>query len=198
ASAADAESGVQKVAFPAVSAMSGGGDDSTSPYSSGYSWSSSTSTSGAQSVTVTNNTGLTAISSFTVTPDTTAPTGQTVALSGGPYYSGLSVPLTLGNGSDAGSGVDASSGIVERDSATLSGGSCGTFSGTWTQVAVSGGAGITVQTNHCYHYRYAISDNVGNQSGASAVSADAKVDTGGPTLTLTAPTEVRGNRSQSY
>src|SRR5439155_24960350 len=33
---ADAESGMQKINFPAVSTMTGGGDDTTSPYSATY------------------------------------------------------------------------------------------------------------------------------------------------------------------
>src|SRR5205085_944959 len=117
---ADAQSGIQKLNFPAITGMTGGGDDSTSPYQGAYTWTASTSASGAQTVTATDNAGLTATSTFTVTPDTTAPSGQTVALSGGPYYTTLSIPLTLANGTDTGAGVDSTSGIVERDSATLS------------------------------------------------------------------------------
>src|SRR5205085_4941152 len=104
---------------------------------------------------------------FTVTPDTAAPTGQTVALSGGPSYTTASVALTLSNGTDGGSGIDASSGLVERDSATFSAGTCGSYSGTWTQVTLVGGADTTVVSGHCYRYRYSISDNVGNQSAVS-------------------------------
>src|SRR5439155_19258349 len=104
---------------------------------------------------------------FTVTPDTTSPSGQTIALGGGTYYTTLSVPLTLGNGSDGGSGIDASSGVVERDSATLSG-TCGSFSGSWSTVTLVGGADTSVTTGHCYKYRYKISDNVANQSASSA------------------------------
>ena len=89
------------------------------------------------------------------------PTGQSAALVGGPSYSTLSVPLSLNNGSDSQSGVDSSSGVVERASATLAGGSCGTF-GTWSTVTLSGGADTTVATDTCYRYRYSVSDNVGN------------------------------------
>ena len=44
--------------------------------------------------------------------DTAAPTGQTVALSDGPWYADTSVPLELVNGSDPLSGVDGTSGVV--------------------------------------------------------------------------------------
>src|SRR5205823_1340747 len=145
-----------------------------------YTWTAATAASGPQTVTATNNSGLTTTGSFTVVNDTTAPTGQTVALAGGPYYTTLSVPLTLGNGTDSGSGINATSGVVERDSAVLSANACGSFSGTWTQVTLVGGADTTVTSGHCYEYRYRISDNVGNQSSASSASASAKVDTSAP------------------
>src|SRR5206468_995580 len=109
----------------------------------------------------------------------TAPSGQSAALSGGPWYTSLSVPLTLDNGSDAGAGIDASSGLVERDSATLSSGTCGTFSGTWSTVTLSGGADTTVTSGNCYRYRLKISDNVANQA-TTTQTADAKVDTSAP------------------
>src|SRR5439155_4163612 len=128
AASSDGGSGLQKVGFPAVSGMSGGGDVGSSPYSTSYGWSASTSASGSQTVTVTNNAGLTSSATFAVTPDTAAPSGQSAALSGGPWYTSLSVPLTLANGSDAGAGIDSASGVVQRDSATLAAGSCGSFS----------------------------------------------------------------------
>src|SRR5205085_3317745 len=92
----------------------------------------------------------------------------------------------LNNGSDALSGVDSTSGIVERDSAVLSANACGSFSGTWTPVTLVGGADTTVTSGHCYKYRYKISDNVGNQATSSA-STNAKVDAtapSAPSLTL--------------
>src|SRR5439155_23568175 len=54
----DAQSGIQKLNFPAVTGMSGGGDDTSSPYQSSYTWTASTTVSGAQTVTATNNAGL--------------------------------------------------------------------------------------------------------------------------------------------
>src|SRR5205823_1100336 len=116
----------------------------SSPYSQTYSWTASASASGSKTVTSTDGAGLTNTSTFTVTPDTAAPTGESASLSGGPYYTSPSVPLTLANGSDAISGVDSASALIERDSAALSSGTCGSFSGTWTQVTLVGGADTTV------------------------------------------------------
>src|SRR5207249_7664743 len=79
-------------------------------------------------------------------------------------------------------GLDASSRTVTRETGTLSNGSCAGFSadaGTVTSpdTAVSNG--------HCYRYTFVESDNVGNQSTGAQVTA--KVDTAGPSSTLTNP-----------
>ena len=178
-------SGVERVSFPGLSGMTGGGDDSTAPYQGSYDWSSGSSAAGAQTVTVHNNAGLTSSTTFTVTPDVAPPTGQTAAVTGG-YYTNLSVPVTLQNGSDALSSIDSASGLVERQSATLAGGSCGSWGG-WASVSLAGGVDTSVQSNRCYRYRYSISDNVGNQSAPSAASADAKVDATAPVTGDDAP-----------
>src|SRR5207244_1437303 len=123
ATASDAQSGVTQVVFPDVSATSGwtgstGGTDTTSPYAGpvNYAWTAGATAPGAKTVVATNGAGATNSDTITIAADSTAPSGQTVTLSGGPYYTTLSVPLTLGNGSDTESGVDATSGTVERDS----------------------------------------------------------------------------------
>ena len=84
------------------------------------------------------------------------------------YFTSLSVPVTLQNGSDALSGSRSRHGVLERETATLANGSCVAWSGTWNAVTLTGGADTTVQSNRCYHYRYSISDNVGNQSAVLA------------------------------
>src|SRR5439155_21387121 len=79
--------------------------------------------------------------------------------------------------------------ILQRESATLSGGSCGSWSGTWTTVTLSGGNDTGVASGSCYHYRELLSDRVGNQ-GTSGSSNIAKVDNAAPSnsLSLTAIT----------
>src|SRR2546428_6522456 len=108
-----------------------------------------------------------------------------------------SVPLSLDNGTDSGSGIDTASGVVERASAALTAGSCGSF-GSWAPVSLSAGADAGVLSGNCYRYRYLISDKVGNQSSASAASADAKVHTSAPTISVGAPTVVSGAAGQYY
>ncbi len=178
-------SGVDRISFPSATGMTGGGDDMTSPYQGIYDWTAGSSASGAHTVTVLNNAGLTSQATFTLTPDTVPPTGQDASVTGG-YYTSLSVPVTLQDGTDALSGVDPASGIVERESGTLSNGSCA-WSGTWAPVTLSGGADTTVASNNCYRYRYVISDHVGNQAGASAASLAAKVDATMPVTSDDAP-----------
>ncbi len=194
--AALASSGIDSVDFPAVFG-SDSATVSTTPFSHIYSWTSSASAGGTKTVTVTDGDSDSDTVDFTVTSDTTAPTGHSVALSGGPTYSTLSVPLLLDNGTDAGSGVDSASGAVERASAALSAGTCGTFGG-YTAVTLSGGADTSVSTGNCYRYRYTVADNVGNRSAASPDSADAKVAAGTPTLVVAAPTEVSGGSDQFW
>jgi hypothetical protein len=178
---ASAGVGIANVAFPVVF----GSDsltDTASPYAQTYSWTTGASASGSKTVTATDKSvpADTATATFVVTPDTTAPSGQTVALSGGPGYSTLSVPLVLGNATDTGSGVDSSTKVVERASATLSNSTCGSF-GSYAAVTLSGGADRTVTTGSCYHYQYKAVDNVGNVSTPSTATSDAKVDTTPPT-----------------
>src|SRR5207248_11070971 len=146
--------------------------DADAPYSSpfAYSWSAGADEPGTRTVVATNAAGQTAGDSITIAADSAGPSGQSVALGGGPWYTAASVPLTLDDGSDSQSGVDPASGVVERAAATLTGGDCGTF-GAYAPVTLVGGADTTVVSGNCYRYRYRISDFVGNASDPSAASA---------------------------
>src|SRR5262249_53055020 len=148
-------SGVDHVAFPDLSSFNGfagaGGNDTASPYASAaYSWTAgATGDPDDQDVVVTNNSSSTATATITITPDGSAPTGQSASLAGGPWYTSSSVPLTLDNGTDTGSGVDPASVVVERQQATLSNGTCDTF-GSWSSVTLTAGADTTVAAGNCY------------------------------------------------
>src|SRR5207302_8538614 len=77
ATATDGESGVAHVDFPNVFGGEGSSQSST-PYGVTYSWTAAATASGAQGVDAWNGAGLHSSSSFTVTPDTTAPAGGAV------------------------------------------------------------------------------------------------------------------------
>ena len=196
AATTDAQSGIDTVDFPTVFGTDGA-TDNASPYSHDYTWTATDTASGARTVTSANGSGLTSTSTFTLIPDTTAPTGQSVDLTGGPWYTSTSVPLTVDWGTDAGSGLDNASRVVERSEATLANGACDTF-GSWAPVTLVAGADTSVTSGNCYRYRILVSDNVGNAPGASAASSTAKVDTTIPAFALTAPTAVTGSGNQYW
>jgi hypothetical protein len=114
--------------------------------------------------------------SATVSVDTESPTGVSVTLGGGSSYVGA-VPLRLDWGADAGSGIDETSQLVERESAPLDAdGACDSFSGTWTRVEFHGSSTVDndVLRDTCYQYRASVSDRAGNRA-TSPTSAVAKV-----------------------
>ncbi|TML59657.1 MAG: hypothetical protein E6G18_07805, partial [Actinobacteria bacterium] len=120
---------------------------------------------------------------LTFTNDVTGPAvpAPTVAAQ---YYTSLSVPVSTGGETDTGgSGVNASSITVQRDAIGLSAGACGAFTGTWSNVTLSGGNDTTVTNGNCYRYREVAADNVGNSTNSSA-SNTAKVDSVAPANSL--------------
>ncbi|HKC21535.1 MAG TPA: hypothetical protein VKB64_03390, partial [Gaiellaceae bacterium] len=169
-SSSDPESGIDHLTFPSGlgTGWTGGGQDSSAPYTGVYTFTpAATPPGGGQDVTATNGWALTSsATSFTVVADSTAPSVTAPSVTAG-YYTSLSVPVAKNGGSDGGSGIDATSSILERDDATLSSGSCGSFSGSWTTVTLTAGNDTNVLNGHCYEYREKLSDNVGNQ-GTSA------------------------------
>ena len=150
--------------------------------SANYSWTAGTTTpptAAERTITQADGAGNTTTQVVPIVNDTSAPTGQTITLTGAnaPYYKTNSVSFTLGDGSDpaGGSGLDTTTRTVTRETATLSGDSCGTFSndaGTFTSPDTA------VSSGNCYRYTFTIKDNVGNTS--TGVTATAKVDGGAP------------------
>ena len=101
------------------------------------------------------------------------------------YYTSLSVPVSLGAATDTGgSGVNAATITVQRDTIGLAAGACGAFTGSWSTVTLTAGNDTTVTSGNCYRYRETAADNVGN-STTSGISNTAKVDNAGPTNSLT-------------
>jgi hypothetical protein len=172
ASASDAESGIEKVTFPTLAGFSaGGGDDTLSPYQSSYSWSGAVGASGAQGVTATNNAGLQASSSFTVTPDVTPPTGGALTVNGVAATSGGS-SSTNTSGSFP---IDLRTDWVETASATASGLVASTLTREYGTTCASFGAPTTIVGSPaqsglaagCYRYTLTGVDRVGNQMSVS-------------------------------
>src|SRR5205814_6632517 len=91
ATADDADAPVDHVTFPDLSSVGGwsgstGGADSTAPYGSpaDYAWSSGADAPGAQTINAATAAGVTGTATVTIAADSTAPTGQSIALVGGP------------------------------------------------------------------------------------------------------------------
>ena len=93
--------------------------------------------------------------------DSTLPTGSIAYTNGD--QSGRSVALTL-TAADAGSGVATRQ--IQRASAPLTGGTCGTFTSFTNFGSVNPSSPYTDTTVHngnCYKYQYVVTDLVGNQ-----------------------------------
>ena len=185
----DATSGPASVDYPAVATAGwthSGESSSTGPgyASSTFSWTLSPSTPSGYVVTGHDVAGNPATLPVAFVDDTTAPAGGSVSYSGG-YYNTASVPVTLDDGTDAQSGIDTvSSGseLLQRASAMLAGGACGSFGG-YATIATHPGVTATdsgVASGNCYRYRYVVLDNVGN-SVTYTSGATVKVDTDAPT-----------------
>ena len=143
---------------------------------------------GASNVTATNGAGTgSGNGTFTVSSDTTNPTGGSITANGGGAYDGDgTVALAQVNLADAGSGIGAHT--LTRESATLAADACGSFSGSDPVTILAGNDSDTLTTG-CYRYTLTATDNVGNQS--SVQSTIVKVDTSAPS----APTLLLSNLS---
>ena len=123
--------------------------------------------------------------------DNTAPSGGSISYADGWDGSG-SIAITADPGSDPGSGIDTGLSLIERQSATLTGTSCGSFSGPWTVVTTPD---ATVANGHCYRYRYVVVDQTGNVTTYTSAHV-VKEDSAAPTALLTNPgANVRGTVS---
>jgi hypothetical protein len=165
ASSNDTVAGTTGYGFPSLPAGWSGSSGGTGIQN--YSWNAvnPNAPSGSQTVTTTNNAGSQSSANFTATPDNAAPSGGSVSYTNGLVITPL-VSVSFAAGTDSGSGLIASSGVLQRAATTLTGTTCGTF-GSYVTVASNPTSPYTdtVPANHsCYEYRYLISDHVGNQA----------------------------------
>ena len=140
---------------------------------------------GAQTVTATNNVGISSSSTFNVVPDTTAPAGGALTINGkeassagtssynvtGHYEIPIRTEYSEGQSATA-SGLRSSTLTVA--SATLVNNVCGSYGTPATIV----GAPVQNETTGCYRYTLTGTDNVGNQA---SVTTTVMVDTSVPT-----------------
>src|SRR4029079_6029726 len=145
---------------------------------------STTAPTTSRTVNATNGAGINSSNAtYSIANDATGPAVPTPTVTA-QYYTSLSVPVSLGAATDTGgSGVNASSIPVQRDTIGLSNGACGSFTGSWSTVTLSAGNDTTVTSGNCYRYREIAADNVGN-STTSSVSNTAMVDSVGPSNSL--------------
>jgi hypothetical protein len=122
--------------------------------------------------------------------DKTAPTGSSINYTDG-YYATASVPLTVNDGTDIGSGINEGTRMVFRSEAVLANGTCGEFSdftklSPFPSGAYPNSVDTTVIDGHCYSYEYLVSDDAHNQTVYTSSNV-AKVDTTAPTLSANPP-----------
>ncbi|HEY5662125.1 MAG TPA: hypothetical protein VIR59_15180, partial [Gaiellaceae bacterium] len=130
-----------------------------------------------QTVTATNNANLTTTTNFTITPDTTNPTGGALTVNGTAANTSGTTSSTTNpsfainsrtNYTDAGSGIGSSALTVQSE--TLTGASCGApgSGGPYTSpTTISGTTNPSITLGYCYLYTLTGSDNVGNTSSIS-------------------------------
>jgi hypothetical protein len=156
------------------------------PYvSNAFSWTAGTTSAPTEVVTGRDAAGnSTATSPQQFLNDSTAPTAGTISYLDGDQ-SGLSVQVTFTTGTDAGSGIARRQ--LQRKSAPLVGGACGTWTGFTNLGAVNPTSiytDTTVATGTCYQYAYVVTDLVNNQNTATSASI-VKVSYSGAVSTTT-------------
>ncbi len=169
AAAGDAESGLQKVTFPGLTAgfsPSLDTDDTSSPYSATYTWTTAAGESGPQTVTAVDNAGNTSESTFTVTPDENAPTtaDDTVAIGSAWKKTDQTVSLTPSGGAGE-SGVAATHFTTDGSNPTL---------------ASPQGTSIALTANGVYAIKYFSIDRVGNEEAVQTGAAQIRIDKTAP------------------
>jgi hypothetical protein len=190
---ADAESGPASTDFPSLSttgwthAAETVSTPAGGPYvSSTFSWTANPGVPPLSYLVGRDAAGKIWDAAITFISDTASPTGGSISYTDGVVDS-ASIPIALNHGIDApvdGSGLDATT-VLKRDAATLNTTTetCGAFAGTFaTTVTLVGGSDTTVVSGNCYHYKYVVSDLVGNTTTYTSASV-AKVDTSGPQVT---------------
>ncbi|PIY78726.1 MAG: hypothetical protein COY82_00950, partial [Parcubacteria group bacterium CG_4_10_14_0_8_um_filter_35_7] len=139
--------------------------DSEAPYELTYSVEQGATSDGIITITSTDNAGNINTANVTHINDIAAPSGGSISYIDG-YYTAASVDITYSLGLDSGSGVNSSTGKIQRREAAFSGETCGVW-GEWQDLVTDSDGSYTDATiagGNCYQYQYQIKDNVSNQA----------------------------------
>ncbi|HEY8647234.1 MAG TPA: hypothetical protein VIL77_15295, partial [Gaiellaceae bacterium] len=154
-----------------VSTPAGGPYDSTA-----ISWTTASGTGSLAAHGTDAATNSQSDTTFTLTPDTTAPGGGVISVP--PTVKTLSVPITTTNATDGGSGLAAGTNAITRSNGqAVAANACpvGGYSGS---NAIAASPDLTVVSGQCYVYTLTATDNVGNVS--TWTTSPVLVDTSAP------------------
>jgi hypothetical protein len=154
------------------------------PYTSNpFGWTAGTVSGPTELVTGRDVAGNTASSTLSYANDSLSPSPGSITYLDGPQP-GRSVTVTFSAGIDAGSGIATRQ--LQRASAALTAGVCGTFTGfsnAGPDTPTSPYVDSLVANKTCYQYRYVVTDRVGNQDIATSPNVS-KVDFAGAQVSL--------------
>ncbi len=155
------------------------------PYVSNvFSWTAGATSAPTEAVTGRDVAANTVVTNLSYVNDSTAPSVGTVSYLDG-YQPGHSVAVTFTTGTDGGSGIATRQ--LQRQSAPLTGGTCGTYAG-WSNRGPDSPTSVytdsAVAAGFCYKYQYLVTDRVGNQHIATSASVS-KIDYAGAVNTTT-------------
>ncbi len=126
-------------------------------------------------------------------PDVTPPVGTSIAPDSLRIIDNANPSFVVADGTDAESGINTSTRLLERADATYTSNTCGMF-GSFSSVAISGTypnlSDATVSGSACYKYRYSVSDNAANTTTTPETSIIVRV----PLTTIA----ITGGNNQSY
>ena len=180
ASSTDGQSGILDYSFPVLAGFTGSGAGATRTYT----LATPTEPNGNKPVTARNQALLSSsATNFTLTSDSTAPTGGALSVNGTGATGGgtnsydddgaFTIGLRTDYNADGGSGVNTS--ILTRESGTLNADACSAYGAPTTLVGTPAQSGLATG---CYRYVLTGTDNVGN---ATTITTVVKVDTSDPT-----------------
>jgi hypothetical protein len=180
ASSTDGQSGILDYGFPVLAGFTGSGAGATRTYT----LATPTEPNGAKPVTARNQALLSSTATnFTLTSDSTGPTGGALTVNGtvatgggsGSYDNdgNVTIGLRTDYNADGGSGVNTST--LTREDGTLNADVCSAYGAPTTLVGTPAQSGLATG---CYRYTLTGTDNVGN---ATAITTVVKVDLTDPT-----------------